>query len=112
MPPLILLKTVSTADPTLSALERSTVQKLLKGELATLNRGIIDPHAPSLLTQKAAADLLGVRRITIRKMSRDAALHPVEVIPGSWRYPYHEIMAIAQGESLPGRTRTMQQAAA
>ena len=94
-----LLETVVTTDQSLTALERSAVQKLLRGDIESMERGTLDPHAPLLLTQKAAAELLSVSRITIWRMAKDRVLHPVEVLPGSWRYPYPEIVAIARGEA-------------
>jgi len=29
-------------------------------------------------------------------MKKDCVLHPVEIIPGTWRYPFREIIALAQ----------------
>jgi predicted DNA-binding transcriptional regulator AlpA len=43
-----------------------------------------------LLTQKRAAELLSVSRATIWRMTKDSLLHPVEIIPGAWRYPFRE----------------------
>jgi hypothetical protein len=31
-------------------------------------------------------------------MTKDCALHPVEILPGIWRYLYREIAALARGE--------------
>jgi len=29
-------------------------------------------------------------------MTKDCLLHPVEIIPGTWRYPFGEIIALAR----------------
>jgi hypothetical protein len=29
-------------------------------------------------------------------MTRDCLLHPVEILPGTWRYPFREIIALAR----------------
>jgi predicted DNA-binding transcriptional regulator AlpA len=50
------------------------------------------------VSQKAAAKLLSVSRVTIWRMTRDNLLHPVEIFPGTWRYPFEELaILIRQG---------------
>ena len=49
-----------------------------------------------LVTQKRAAELLSISRATIRRMTKDCLLHPVEILPGTWRYPFPEIIALAR----------------
>ncbi|MGH7945262.1 MAG: helix-turn-helix domain-containing protein [Opitutaceae bacterium] len=43
-----------------------------------------------------AAELLSVSRATIWRMTKDCVLHPVEIIPGTWRYPFREIITLAR----------------
>jgi len=52
---------------------------------------------PLLLTQKQAAHLLGVSRFTVRKMTQEGKLHPVQVHERR-HYRRTEIEAIANGE--------------
>ena len=51
---------------------------------------------PLLLTQKQSADLLGVSRFTIRRMTTSGELHPVR-INNHWRFRRSEIEAVAGG---------------
>ena len=53
-------------------------------------------NAQLLVTQKRAAELLSVSRATVWRMTKDCLLHPVEIIPGTWRYPFREIIEIAR----------------
>ena len=80
----------------LSRAERSAAQRLIDGQAespAGLGSGMDERL---LLTQKRAAELLSVSRATIRRMTKDCLLHPVEIIPGTWRYPFREIITLAQ----------------
>ena len=90
-----ILQTLLTTDASLTGSERSAVQRLIKGEPdgspAETNTG-----KPLLITQKMAANLLSVSRVTIWRMTKDGVLHPVEILPGTLRYTYQEIAAIAQ----------------
>jgi hypothetical protein len=90
-----ILQTVLTTDASLSGAERGTVQRLIDGQAdgpATES----GTGAPLLLTQKATANLLSVSRVTIWRMTKDCVLHPVEILPGTLRYPYREITALAR----------------
>ena len=97
-----LLQTVLTTDASISPVERDVIQRLIAGEppapLAPVSTG-----EPLLVTQKEAAELLSVSRSTIWRMTNDALLHPVEILPGTWRYPYHEIATYARAGSRHGR---------
>lgn len=70
-------------------------------KLGIANTRMAPASAPSaaderlLVTQKRAAELLSVSRVTIWRMTRELILHPVEIIPGTWRYSFREIMALA-----------------
>ncbi|ACB77650.1 hypothetical protein [Opitutus terrae] len=91
-----ILQTVVTTDTSLTLGERDFVQRLIAGET------LAPASAPSatderlLVTQKRAAELLSVNRVTIWRMTRDCVLHPVEILPGMWRYPFNEIVRLTQ----------------
>ena len=46
---------------------------------------------PPFLTGAAAARFLGVGRTTFRRWAKDAAIHPVEVLPRRFRYKREDI---------------------
>jgi predicted DNA-binding transcriptional regulator AlpA len=85
-----------TTDLAFSTAERQTVLQLINGETQC---GFTSPEAAArlLVTQKSAAELLSVSRVTIWRMKRDGRLNPVEILPGTWRYRYSEIAEIARG---------------
>lgn len=92
-----ILQTVITTDASLTSAERTSVQRLIAGEADPI------PMAAGgeeflLITQKRAAELPSVSRVTIYRMTRDCVLHPVEILPGTWRYPFREIMRLTQGQ--------------
>lgn len=90
-----LVQTVLTTDTTLSVRERETFQRLIKGESDA--SFAIGNEKNLLITQKRAAELLSVSRSTIWRMTKDCVLHPVEILPGTMRYLYREISAVAEG---------------
>ena len=80
-----ILQTVMTTDGSLTPGERDFVQRLIAGEtMAMESTSSCDERL--LVTQKRAAELLSVNRVTIWRMTRDCLLHPVEILPGMWRY--------------------------
>lgn len=79
----------------MSAVERGAVQRIINGETEVLIGAIGGTDERLLVTQKAAAELLSVSRVTVWRMTKDYTLHPVEILPGTWRYPYREIAALA-----------------
>jgi predicted DNA-binding transcriptional regulator AlpA len=90
-----IFQSVLGSDGTLTSAERSALQRVLNGETTEAispGRGESDQL---LLSQKKAAKLLDVSRVTIWRMTKESALHPVEILPGTWRYPYSEIAALA-----------------
>lgn len=91
-----ILQTVLSTDSSLSAAERSAGQRLIEGHVEgpAVTAGGADEQL--LVTQKRAAELLSVSRATIWRMTKDCALHPVEIIPGTWRYSFREIIALAR----------------
>lgn len=103
-----ILQTVLTTDGSLAEKERSTIQRLIDG---TLNSA---PSAcPSderlLVTQKVAARLLSVDRVTVWRMTKDGMLHPVEILPGTWRYLWAELLDFTKTgwRQQPAQDRTM-----
>lgn len=90
-----ILQTVVTTDSSLTTGERDLVQRLISGqvEAAMDNAGT---GVRALVTQKRAAELLSVNRVTIWRMTRESLLHPVEILPGTWRYPLNEITLLTQ----------------
>ena len=89
-----ILQTIVTTDSSLSSSERSFVQRLISGQIEATPVGSGDEKL--LVTQKRAAELLSVNRVTIWRMTKDCLLHPVEILPGTWRYPFNEIARLAQ----------------
>lgn len=78
--------------------ERTTLEQVLSGrEIAQAKA--VGSDARLLVTQKDAAKALSVSRVTIWRMTKDCVLHPVEILPGTWRYPWHEIASLAQPAS-------------
>jgi hypothetical protein len=110
-----ILETVLSTDKSLSLAERGTVERLIAGETDSLSARSGEEASRLLVTQKVAADLLSVSRITIWRMTRDGVLHPIEVLPGTWRYRSDEIAAVAhQGDmsALYSRNRLPRRQAA
>ena len=92
-----ILQTVLATDPSLSVAERKAAQRLIDGLVSVpevVRGGEEDDQR--LVTQKWAAELLCVSRATIWRMTKDCLLHPVEILPGTWRYPFREIMTLAR----------------
>ena len=92
-----ILQTVLATDPSLSVAERKAAQRLIDG-LVEVSEVVKDGEGNDqrLVTQKRAAEILSVSRATIWRMTKDCLLHPVEIIPGTWRYPFREIMTLAR----------------
>ena len=90
------LQTVLATDSSLSAAERSATQGLIDGQIESATVRGSGAEDRLLVTQKEAAELLGVSRVTIWRMTKDCVLHPVEILPGTWRYRYRELASLAQ----------------
>lgn len=90
-----ILQTVLATDASLSGAERGTVQRLIDGQ-AEVTGTATGADERLLVTQKRAAELLSVSRATIWRMTKDCVLHPIEIIPGTWRYSFREIIALAR----------------
>jgi hypothetical protein len=105
-----ILQTVLTTDDSLSLGERGFLQGLLVGRTESHLVGAANGEQ-LLVTQKRAAEILSVNRVTIWRMTRDRVLHPVEIIPGTWRYPIRELAQLAQaGETMLSHLRQRHQA--
>jgi hypothetical protein len=100
-----ILQTVLATDGSLSATEKGATQRLIDGrvEAPTVAATGIDERL--LVTQKRAAELLSVSRATIWRMTKDCILHPVEILPGTWRYSLREVFTLAQNGSEGGASR-------
>ena len=91
-----LLQTILATDGSLTVAERTTAQRLCDGQAeapAGLSAGIDERL---LVTQKQAAEMLGVSRVTIWRMTKECVLHPVEILPGTWRYSFREVVSLAK----------------
>ena len=82
-----ILQSVVATDAALSAPERVAIQRLLDGLCETSEATQRGDDEPLLVTQKTAAKLLSVSRVTVWRLTKDHVLHPVELLPGTWRYP-------------------------
>ncbi len=91
-----ILQTVMTSDASLTEPERGFVRRLLDGDFGETAVHIATVGERLLVTQKRAAEMLSVNRVTIWRMTRDGMLHPVEILPGMLRYPLKEITRLAQ----------------
>ena len=91
-----ILQTLFATDSSLFSSERSFVQRLISGQIEEAAPAGSMGDEKLLVTQKRAAELLSVNRVTIWRMTKDCLLHPVEILPGMWRYPFNEIVRLAQ----------------
>jgi excisionase family DNA binding protein len=90
-----LLTSLLTLDPSLSPEEQEALR-------SALGKGSVAPSAalPSspvlLLTQSQAAELLGVDRTTVWRMTAMGILRPVEISPGTRRYEKSQVETLAR----------------
>ncbi len=91
-----ILQTVLTSDTALSEPERDVMQRLVSGIVESALMPARANDEPLLVTQKAAAKILSVDRVTVWRMTRDGMLHPVEILPGTWRYLWVELVELAK----------------
>ncbi len=87
-----LLRTIRETDESLSFEDKAVLEDLIDGRVSRKKSG----GGPLLLTQKEAAKLLGVNRVTIWRMTNEDILRPVEILPGTFRYRAEDIEAISQ----------------
>ena len=90
-----ILQTVVATDSSLTRRELDLVQRLIAG-LVQADELESERKFRGLVTQKRAAELLGVNRVTIWRMTREGVLHPVEILPGTLRYSLGEISQLSQ----------------
>lgn len=101
-----ILQTVLTTDSTLSKPERDAVQRIIEGNIeAVMPVAAVDDRL--LVTQKKVAELLSVSRVTVWRMTKDCVLHPVEILPGTWRYSYREVATLAHPKMHVGAVPQM-----
>jgi predicted DNA-binding transcriptional regulator AlpA len=91
-----IFQTVLSSDQTMSPVERGALQRLIEGRSDSVREPTTNVDDHLLITQKRAAEILSVSRATIWRMTKDAVLHPVEIVPGTWRYRLREILHLAQ----------------
>lgn len=90
-----ILQTIASSDDSLSEGERAAIRRLLDGHTEVV-AATPQSSEPLLLTQKMAATILCVSRVTIWRLTKDHVLHPVEILPGTWRYAFDEIARLAR----------------
>ena len=90
-----ILQTVLTSDASLSPTERRLAQILIEGKSGTEEAPVRSKDV-MLVSQQEAAAMLSLNRVTIWRMVRNGSLHPIEVLPGTWRYPVQEIQSLPQ----------------
>jgi len=76
-----ILQTVFATDASLTGSERDFVQRLISGQIEAAPAASMGGEK-LLITQKQAAELLSVNRVTIWRMTKDCLLHPVEIHAG------------------------------
>jgi predicted DNA-binding transcriptional regulator AlpA len=92
-----LLQSLVSNDPSLSARERYGFEALINGAEREKLRIITEEASePLLLTQKEAARVLGVSRVTLWRLKKEGVLKPVELTPGNYRYQRREIEAFSR----------------
>jgi hypothetical protein len=97
-----IFQSVISSDPSLTAGERTALERLLRGETELGAPGSGTEADRLLLSQKSAAKLLDVNRVTIWRMTKENILHPVEILPGTWRYRLGELTRLARSSPPQG----------
>lgn len=100
-----ILQSLAATDPDLSEGEKGMLRRLVSGEAEQAPAAKAWADAPLLLTQKQAAWSLGISRVTLWRMTKEAVFAPVEITPGNFRYRREEIEAVAR----KGRNATIPQ---
>lgn len=90
-----ILRSIATSDTSLSVAEQDMLQRLADGRTeATTARPL--ENMPLLLTQKQAARVLGLSRVTLWRMTNEGIFKRVEITPANFRYRREEIEAVAR----------------
>jgi predicted DNA-binding transcriptional regulator AlpA len=87
-----LLQTITSTDGTLTQQQRAILRDLIEGRTAPR----LTNDGPMLLTQKQAARMLSISRVTLWRMTKAGYFLPVEILPGTSRYRYEEVEAVAR----------------
>ena len=82
-------------DPSLSEGGRSFLNRLIGGDTGP-DCAQVRTDGPHLLTQKEAAHALGINRVILWRLTREAVFSPVELPPGNFRYRRDEVEAVAR----------------
>jgi len=91
-----ILQSLASSDSSLSAAEQLALSRLIEGKTSESCAGPRNSEDPLLVTQAQAAKLLGVSRVTAWRMAKEGMLHPVEILPGTFRYAFEEIAGLAR----------------
>jgi hypothetical protein len=91
-----IFQSVLGSDGTLTPAEHTALSRVLNGAPTETASSPEHETCNMLLSQKKAAKLLDVSRVTIWRMTKECILHPVEILPGTWRYSYAELARLAQ----------------
>jgi predicted DNA-binding transcriptional regulator AlpA len=91
-----ILQSLASSDLSLSTAEQLALSRLIEGKFNEPQVGARNSEDPILVSQAQAAKLLGVSRVTVWRMAKEGMLHPVEILPGSFRYAFEEIATLAQ----------------
>lgn len=91
-----ILQTVLTSDTSVAGEEQGILQALINGQRPPQHSAPRLADGPLLLTQKEAARMLSVSRVTLWRMTRDGVFRPIKILPGTVRYAYEEIAGFAR----------------
>jgi predicted DNA-binding transcriptional regulator AlpA len=90
-----LITTLLSLDPDFLPAERAALESLLIS-----HESVPAPKFPAkqalLLSQREAAELLGVERTTVWRMCSLGILRPVELSPGTFRYAREQVERLAR----------------
>lgn len=89
-----ILHTLLDSDRELTRGEREAIEQLMHGRLPFTCESSTWQLDRILLTQKQAAKLLSVSRITVWRMVKDGVLTPIEILPGTFRYPAEQVFKL------------------
>lgn len=74
--------------------ERSAAQRLFEEKIEVTVVAAVVVDETLLVTQKKAAEMLGGRCVTIWRMTKECILRPVEILPGSWRWRFRDLVEL------------------
>jgi len=91
-----ILQSIVSSDTSLSKAEQLVLARLIEGRIQEQVLTTRDMGTPLLVTQAQAAKLLGLSRVTVWRMAKEGMLHPVEILPDTFRYAFAEISELAK----------------